>query len=150
MAESFKISNKSYVPKPGTFEKKWVVVDAKDQVLGRLASNVAAVLRGKNKPYFTPYVDCGDNVIIINAKDIVVSGNKEQDKEYKKYSGFPGGLKTRTFAHYRENDPTVPIRLAVKRMLPKNKLGRQLYSNLRVFADGNHNLQAQKPETITF
>jgi large subunit ribosomal protein L13 len=127
-------------------ERKWLVVDAEGQTLGRLASEVAAILRGKNKPTFTPHVDTGDHVIIINAEKIHLTGNKLNDKIYYRHTQFTGGLKQRTALEMRTKYPTKMLELAVKGMLPKNSLGRQMYTKLNVYAGAEHPHAAQKPE----
>jgi large subunit ribosomal protein L13 len=140
---------KTVLPTPATIEKKWYVVDAADQRLGRLATEIANVLRGKNKPYFTPHMDTGDYVIVINAEKVAVTGNKGAQKLYRRHSGRPGGMKTETFDHLQARIPERIIEQAVKGMLPKNALGRKLFTNLKVYAGPEHQQQAQKPETLT-
>lgn len=140
------LSFKTFSATPSDIEKKWVVVDAEGQVLGRVASQVAAVLRGKTKPEFTPHMDTGDNVIVINAEKVVLTGNKKTQKEYFRYTGFPGGERFKTVEEALETDPTFLVMNAVKGMLPKNKLGRKLLTNLRVYAGPVHPHAAQKPE----
>lgn len=139
---------RTYSAKPSEIEKKWVIVDAEGQTLGRLASQVAAILRGKTKPTFTPHMDTGDNVIVINAEKVVLTGKKLTDKEYFSYSGFPGGEKFISVADKMVKDPTFPVTNAVKGMLPKTKLGRKLLTNLRVYAGEEHGHSAQKPEKL--
>ncbi|MGO4987807.1 MAG: 50S ribosomal protein L13 [Gallicola sp.] len=139
---------KSYVAKAGDIQRKWYVVDATDVVLGRLASNVASVLRGKNKPTYTPSMDTGDYVIVINADKIRLTGNKLQQKEYKYYTGYAGGLKTIRYDELLEKKPEKVIELAVKGMLPKGPLGRQMYKKLKVYAGPNHDHEAQQPEVL--
>lgn len=133
-----------------TVNKEWVVVDATDQVLGRLASKVAKLLRGKYKPNFTPNVDCGDNVIIINADKIVLTGNKMQDKEYLRYTGFPGGQRSETPADIlkKKNGWDKLVRRTVKGMLPKNKLADRIITNLYVYEGAEHKHEAQTPKAI--
>ena len=126
--------------------KKWFLIDAKDQILGRLSSKVAKIIRGKHKPNFTPHADCGDYVVIINAEHIRLTGNKMQTKEYMRYTGYPSGQRIRSIEYQLENHPTRLIESAVKGMLPKNKLGRKIYKNMYVFAGDIHNKEAQKPE----
>ncbi len=135
----------SFMQKKETVERAWYIVDAKGKTLGRLASEVASVLRGKNKPTFTPHVDCGDYVIVINAKDIKLTGDKLNQKMYYNHSGFPGGLRERTAKVMKESYPAEMIERAVKGMLPKGRLGRAMYKKLFVYADANHNHEAQKP-----
>lgn len=127
-------------------ERKWLVIDAKGQRLGRLASEVAAILRGKNKPTYTPHCDTGDNVIILNAGEIELTGNKLADKIYYTHSGHPGGLKERTADDLRSKNPERMIELAVKGMLPKGPLGRKMAKKLHVYAGAEHKHEAQKPE----
>ena len=131
-------------------QKEWVVIDATDQVVGRLASKVAKIIRGKYKPTFTPNQDCGDNVIIINAQKVVFTGKKETDKVYTRYTGYPGGQRFNTPEQLRKRPNGVDkmIRHAVKGMLPKGRLGRRLIDNLYVFEGTEHNMQAQKPKAI--
>jgi large subunit ribosomal protein L13 len=136
----------TYMAKASEVERKWYVVDAAGQTLGRLASEVAAILRGKHKPTFTPHVDTGDNVIIINAEEIQLTGNKINDKMYYRHSGHPGGLKSRTALEMRTTRPEQMLELAIKGMLPKNKLGRQMIKKLHVYRGSEHTHQAQKPE----
>ena len=133
-----------------TVNKEWVIVDADSVVLGRLASNVARILRGKHKPYYTPHVDCGDNVIIINAEKVRLTGKKETDKEYIRYTGYPGGQRTATVAEIRQKHPEKIIENAVRGMLPRNRLGRAIYRNLHVFAGPDHPHEAQKPKELKF
>lgn len=128
-----------------TIEKKWFVVDAAGLPLGRLTSQVAYVLRGKHKPLFTPHVDCGDHVIVLNAAQVALSGNKEIKKIYLRHSGYPGGVKKNIPQNIRIAHPTRLIEHAVKGMLPKNKLGRKVFHNLHVYADLEHRHMAQKP-----
>ena len=131
-----------------TADKKWVVVDAKDQQLGRVSSMIAYVLRGKHKTNFTPHVDCGDNVIVINAEAVQLSGLKLSEKEYIWHTGFPGGQRTRTAEETLAKKPQDLIERAVKGMLPKNKLGRQMFRNLYVYSGSEHPHEAQKPVNI--
>ncbi len=133
-----------------TAKKEWVVVDASNQIVGRLCSKVAKLLRGKYKPTFTPHVDCGDNVIIINADKIIFSGNKETDKVYTRYTGYPGGQRFNTPAQLRQKKDGAEriIRHAVKGMLPKGPLGRSLMSNLYVYEGSEHKQEAQQPKSI--
>ena len=141
---------KSYIAKPQEVERKWYVVDADGQTLGRLASEVAAILRGKKKPTYTPHVDTGDYVIVINAEKINVTGKKRKEKSYKRHTGYPGGLREITFEKLQAKNPEEIIRHAVKGMMPKGVLGRQMYKKLKVYAGPEHNHIAQKPETWTF
>lgn len=140
---------KTYSAKPDDIQKKWVLIDAEGQTLGRLASKIAMILRGKTKPEFTPHMDTGDNVVVINAEKIHLTGKKREEKEYFSYSGYPGGERFTTPAELFEKKPTEVLTKAVKGMLPKNRLGRQLMRNLRVYAGPVHQHTAQNPEKIT-
>lgn len=140
--------NKTPLPSLSTLEPKWFLVDAADQRLGRLATQIAVILRGKNKPYFTPFMDTGDFVIVVNAEKISVTGKKRFQKVYRRHSGRPGGMKTETFAKLQQRMPERIVEQAVKGMLPKNTLGRQLFTKLKVYAGPDHPHQAQKPETL--
>lgn len=131
-----------------TSGKKWLLVDAEGQTVGRLASKVAKLVRGKHKPNFTPHADCGDNVIVINAAKISFSGAKLVDKEYVRYTGYPGGQRTLTAQQLMERSPERVVEKAIKGMLPKNTLGRQLFRNVRVYRGAEHVQQAQNPEVI--
>ena len=131
-----------------TVDKKWVLVDASEQTLGRMSSKIAKILRGKYKPCFTPHVDCGDNVIVINAEKINLSGNKWENKEYIRHTGYPGGQKSLTAKELFDKDPTRLIEKSVKGMLPKNKLGAQLFRNLKVYVGENHKQEGQNPISI--
>lgn len=141
---------KTFMASPATIDRKWYVVDATDMTLGRLASEVAKVLRGKNKPIFTPHIDCGDNVIVINAEKIKVTGKKMDQKVYYHHSDYVGGLKEATLREKLEKKPEQVIELAVKGMLPKGSLGRQMFTKLHVYAGPEHKHEAQKPEVLTF
>ena len=141
---------KTFMASPATIDRKWYVVDATDMTLGRLASEVAKVLRGKNKPIFTPHIDCGDNVIVINAEKIKVTGKKTDQKVYYHHSDYVGGLKEATLREKLEKKPEQVIELAVKGMLPKGPLGRQMFTKLHVYAGPEHKHEAQKPEVLTF
>ena len=142
------LSYKTVSANKATVDKDWVLVDAEGQSLGRLSSVVARMLRGKHKVDFTPHVDCGDNVIVINAEKINLTGKKWTSKEYQRYTGYPGGQRSLTATQLFEKDPTRLVENAVKGMLPKNKLGAALFRNMRVFVGGEHSLDAQKPEVI--
>lgn len=131
-----------------TANKQWVVVDATDQVLGRLAANVALMLRGKHKTHYTPHADCGDNVIVINAAKVKLTGNKMTDKQYVRHTGYPGGQRFTTPEELLKKKPESVVEKAVKGMLPKNKLGRELFRNLYVYAEAEHNQEAQKPKEV--
>ena len=141
---------KTYVTKQSEVERKWYVVDAAGQTLGRLASEVARVLRGKHKPIYSPSVDTGDYVIVVNAERIHVTGRKLDQKIYYRYSGYPGGLKQITLRNLLQKHPTRVIKHAVKGMLPKNKLGRRMFKKLRVYAGPDHPHAAQQPSTLEF
>jgi len=141
--------NKSYMPCAQNIERKWYVIDATGLVLGRLASEVASILRGKHKPTFTPNVDCGDYVIIVNAEKVALTGAKMEDKLYIHHSGYSSGLKTRTAKRMLELQPQKLIETAVKGMLPKNSLGADMYRKLFVYVGPEHKQQAQKPEVYT-
>lgn len=131
-------------------DRKWYIVDARDQVLGRLAAQVARIIRGKHKPIFTPNMDTGDFVIVINADKIKMTGKRELQKTYFSHSGYPGGVRIRSFAEMMEKHPDRIIQKAVKGMLPKNRLGRQLIKKLKVYAGDAHPHAAQKPEQLSF
>ena len=140
---------RSYVPKPDQIKREWLVVDASDQVLGRLASAVASLLRGKHKPDFTPFLDTGDFVVVVNAKQVRLTGRKAEDKKYYRHSGRPGSLKVETARERLEKYPDRLVRSAVWGMLPKNRLGRKLLRKLKVYAGSEHPHQAQQPKTHT-
>ncbi len=142
------LSYKTVSANKNTVVKEWLLVDADGQALGRLASEVAILLRGKHKPSFTPHVDCGDNVIIINAGNINLTGNKWNDKTYIRHTGYPGGQRSLTATEMYKKDPARLIEKAVKGMLPKNKLGAEIFRNLKVYTDANHGQEAQKPRII--
>ncbi len=142
------LSYKTVSANKATVNKEWVLVDADGQSLGRLASKVAKLIRGKHKPSFTPHVDCGDNVVIINAEKINLTGSKWTNKTYLRHTGYPGGQRSLTAQEVFEKDPTRLIEKAVKGMLPKNKLGSALYRNLYVYTGTEHGQEAQKPKTI--
>jgi large subunit ribosomal protein L13 len=129
-------------------EKKWWVVDASGQTLGRLASQVASILRGKHKPLFTPHIDCGDFVVVINADKIEIATKRAEQKVYLHHTGYPGGQRSKTFRQMMETTPERVIERAVKKMLPKNRLGRRMGTKLKVYAGGEHPHTAQKPETL--
>ena len=141
---------KTFMANPAKIDRKWYVVDATDMTLGRLASEVAKVLRGKNKPQFTPHVDTGDYVIIVNADKIKVTGKKMDQKIYYHHSDYVGGMKETTLKEMMEKKPERVIELAVKGMLPKGPLGRQMYTKLHVYAGPDHDQAAQKPEVLKF
>lgn len=139
---------KTYVPTQNSIEQQWYVVDAADQRLGRLASEVAKVLRGKNKPTYTPNADTGDFVVVINADKVVVTGRKSSQKLYRRHSGRPGGMKVETFEQLQSRLPERILEQAIKGMLPKNALGRKLFTKLKVYAGPDHPHQAQQPQNL--
>ncbi len=144
------LSYKTVSANKSTVNKEWIVVDAEGEILGRLSSQIAKVIRGKHKPSYTPHVDCGDNVIVINADKVKLTGNKLNDKEYQRYTGYPGGQR---FSSPRQLLATHPERIlehAVRGMLPKNRLGRALFKNLYVYAGNEHPHTAQNPKTVKF
>ena len=140
----------SFIAKPQEVERKWYVVDAEGKNLGRMCSQIAAILRGKNKPTYTPHVDCGDYVIVINAEKVAVTGKKRKEKIYKRHTGYPGGLRETNFEKLQAKKPEEIIRHAVKGMLPDGKLGRQMFKKLKVYAGPEHAHAAQKPEKLEF
>ena len=142
------LSYKTVSANKATATKEWIVVDADGQVLGRLASKVAKILRGKNKSSFTPHADCGDNVIVINAEKVVLTGNKMSDKVYIRHTGYPGGQRQQTATELLAKFPERLVEKSVKGMLPKNKLGRKLYTNLHVVVGAEHKYEAQKPKVV--
>ena len=139
---------RTWTVRPGDVERKWYIVDASDLVLGRLATQVATVLRGKHRPQYTPHADCGDHVIVINAEKIAVTGNKESDKVYYRHTGFAGGLKSITLEKQRASHPERIIEAAVKGMMPKGPLGRSMLKKLKVYAGNDHPHAAQQPEAL--
>lgn len=139
---------KTYFANSENTEQKWYVVDASGEVLGRLASQITKVLRGKNKPEFTPHADAGDHVIVVNASKIKVTGKKESDKVYHSHSGFPGGIKEVTFDKMMQKDPTRVLEIAIKGMMPKNPLGRAMLRKLKIYAGAEHPHSAQQPVEI--
>ena len=140
---------KTYLEKPADVKRKWFLVDADGKTLGRLAAKVATLLRGKNKPTFTPHVDTGDHVVIVNAEKIRLTGNKMEDKTYSYHTGYPGGLKTLTAEHIHKKDPTKLLTRAIEGMLPKNPLGNQMAKKLRVYAGSTHPHHAQQLESLS-
>ena len=140
----------TYMAKPGALESRWYLVDARGQTLGRLASNIARVLRGKHRPQYTPHLNTGEHVIVINARDIMVTGRKRTLKTYDRYSGYPSGRRVRTFEEAVERDPTFPIMHAVRGMLQHNTLGADQLKRLRVYAGSSHRHDAQQPQPIRF
>jgi large subunit ribosomal protein L13 len=140
--------NKTPLPTLESLEQKWYIVDAADQRLGRLASEIATILRGKNKPTFTPHMDTGDFVIVVNAEKVIVTGKKREQKLYRRHSGRPGGMKVETFDKLQNRLPERIVERAVKGMLPKNSLGRKLFTKLKVYRGDSHPHQAQKPEEL--
>jgi large subunit ribosomal protein L13 len=142
-------ADKSYLAKPADVEKKWLIIDAKGLIVGRLASIIAMRLRGKHKPTFTPHVDCGDNIIVINAEKVVFTGNKREDKVYYHHTGYPGGIKERTAEFILDGRfPERVVEKAVERMLPRGPLGRQQLGNLRVYKGEKHPHEAQTPTVL--
>jgi large subunit ribosomal protein L13 len=139
---------KSYVAKPLEIERKWYVIDATDKTLGRLSTQIATILRGKHKPIYTPHVDTGDFVIVVNAEKIKVTGNKENAKMYRWHTGYIGHLKERTYKEMMAKRPEEIIRLSVKGMMPKNSLGNQMFKKLKIYAGSEHKHEAQKPEAL--
>ncbi|MHB8916749.1 MAG: 50S ribosomal protein L13 [Desulfocucumaceae bacterium] len=137
---------KSYMAKPGELQKKWFVLDAEGKVLGRLATEAATILRGKHRPTFTPNVDTGDHVIVINADKVVLTGNKLQTKKYYRHSGYPGGLKVTNYATLMNNKPELAVRKAIVGMLPHNRLGAAMAGKLKVYSGPEHPHQSQQPE----
>jgi large subunit ribosomal protein L13 len=144
------ITNKTYSPKPGDIHRAWHVVDATALPLGRLASEVAQILRGKHKPTYAPHMDTGDFVVIVNADKVAVTSDKSQSKIYYRHSGYPGGIKAETFESLIERRPEAVVERAVKGMLPKNKLGRQMARKLKVYAGPDHPHEAQMPQPLVF
>lgn len=140
----------SYIAKPSEIERKWYVIDAEGQTLGRLATEIAMILRGKKKASYTPFIDTGDYVIVINAEKVAVTGKKAQKKVYKRYSGYPGGMRELTFDQLQARNPEEIIRHAVRGMMPKGPLGRQMYKKLKVYTGPDHKHEAQKPEVWNF
>lgn len=140
---------KTYLPTHDSLEQNWYVIDAEGQRLGRLATGIAMILRGKNKPTYSPHMDTGDFVIVVNAEKVVVTGKKSSQKLYRRHSGRPGGMKTETFEHLQARIPERIIEKAVKGMLPKNSLGRKLFTKLKVYAGETHPHDAQKPQALT-
>ena len=136
----------TFLAKPNEVEKKWFIIDAKDKRLGRVATLAATILRGKHRPTYTPNVDCGDNVIIINAGEVTLSGNKLDDKFYYRHTGFIGGLKKVSYRDLLSKNPEKAMMLAIKGMLPKNSLGRKMLTNVRIYRGADHKHEAQKPE----
>ncbi len=139
---------RTWTYRPGSIEREWYVIDASDAVLGRLATRVASILRGKHRPQYTPHADCGDHVIIVNAEKIRVTGRKEEQKNYYRHSQYPGGLKSITLEKQRDKHPERIIKAAVKGMLPKNALGRKMIRKMNVYAGGKHPHTAQQPKPM--
>jgi large subunit ribosomal protein L13 len=141
---------RTYTPKPADIQRAWYVVDADGMVLGRVASEVARVLRGKHKPIFAPHIDTGDHVIVVNADKVVLTAGKAERKEVFRYSGFPGGLKRQSYAQVLERHPEEAVRRTVRGMLPRNRLGRQMLKKLKVYAGPDHPHAAQRPTPLQF
>lgn len=144
------LSYKTKSANDATVKRDWYIVDATNLTLGRMCAKIAAILRGKNKPYYTPHTDCGDYIIVINADKVVLTGNKLNEKEYQTYSGYPGGQKIELAKDLLRRRPEAVIERAVKGMLPKNRLGRKMYKKLFTYAGAVHPHTAQKPQTLTF
>jgi large subunit ribosomal protein L13 len=142
------MSTSTYLPKIEGLERKWFVIDAKDVVLGKLATEAASILAGKRKPIYTPFLDTGDHVVVINAEKVHLTGKKEADKFYHRHSGYPGGIKSTAAGDVRKRNPARIIEDAIKGMLPKTKLGRAMYTKLKVYAGEKHPHQAQKPQPL--
>ncbi|HZK42062.1 MAG TPA: 50S ribosomal protein L13 [Clostridia bacterium] len=141
---------KTYMPKASEIDRKWYLVDAEGMVLGRLATEIASILRGKNKAEYTPHMDMGDFVVVVNADKVVLTGKKEQQKLYRRHSGYPGGLREIPYERMMEKHPERVLENAVRGMLPKNTLGRAMFRKLKVYAGPNHKQQAQQPVKIEF
>lgn len=139
---------KTYTEKKVNADQKWWLIDAEDKVLGRVASTVASLLRGKHKPTYTPFVDMGDYVVIINSAKVKLTGNKSSNKLYYRHTGYPGGLKVRTYSEMMKKDPTFVLRNAIKGMLPHNRLGRRQLLHVKIYPGEEHSHQAQKPEPL--
>lgn len=139
---------KTYMPKASDVDRRWYLVDAEGKVLGRLATEIAAILRGKNKPEYTPHMDMGDFVVVVNADKLVVTGKKEQQKLYRRHTGYPSGLREVPYERMMETHPERVLEKAVRGMLPKNTLGRSMFRKLKIYAGPNHKHEAQKPEKI--
>jgi large subunit ribosomal protein L13 len=144
------LSYKTVSANKATVSKEWVIIDAEGAILGRLASLIASMLRGKHKTNFTPHVDCGDNVVVINAEKVALTGKKMSDKEYVRHTGYPGGQKFTTAQEMLKKNPIGLVEIAVKGMLPRNRLGSELYRNLHVYAGSEHPHEAQKPRKVEF
>ncbi|GGD68347.1 50S ribosomal protein L13 [Maribacter cobaltidurans] len=142
------LSYKTISANKSTVSKEWLLVDAEGETLGRLSSKVANLLRGKHKPSFTPHVDCGDNVVVINAEKIILTGNKWEDKTYQRYTGYPGGQRFTSAKELLSKNPAAIVEKAIKGMLPKNRLGADLFRNLKVYAGQQHGQEAQKPTAV--
>ena len=141
------MGNKTYMAKTGEIDPKWWLVDADEKILGRLSSDIAVILMGKHRPTYTPHIDTGDHIVVINAEKVALSGNKWEKKVYTRYTGYPG-LRSETAADRLAKRPEMILREAVRRMLPKNKLGRKMLSKLKIFVGPDHDHQAQQPESI--
>lgn len=139
---------KTYVPKAIDFQRKWYLVDLKGAIVGRAAVKIASILRGKDKPVFSPHVDCGDHVIVINARHVTMTGRKPTDKKYYRYTGYPGGLRIRSFREMLDKHPERLVEHTVRGMIPHHRLGRKIFKKLHVYADDRHPHQAQKPEPV--
>jgi len=144
------VTTKTFTPRAGDIERQWFVVDAEGKTLGRLASQIAHVLRGKHKPTYSPHMDLGDHIVVINAEKIRVTGRKADQKVYYRHTGYPGGLRTTTYEDMLGKHPERILRIAVKGMLPNNILGRQMFKKLRVYAGPEHEHAAQQPQALSF
>ena len=144
------VTTKTFTPRAGDIERQWFVVDAEGKTLGRLASQIAHVLRGKHKPTYSPHMDLGDHIVVINAEKIRVTGRKAEQKVYYRHTGYPGGLRTTTYEDMLGKHPERILRIAVKGMLPNNILGRQMFKKLRVYAGPEHEHAAQQPQALSF
>lgn len=142
------MTTRTYTPRAAEIERRWYLVDAEGQTLGRLATRIAHILRGKHKPTYTPHHDLGDHVVVINAASIRVTGNKAEQKVYYRHTGYPGGLRTTTYGQMMEKHPERILRSAVKGMLPKTPLGRRMFRKLRIYPGGEHHHRAQNPEAL--
>ena len=142
------MTTRTYTPKGAEIDRRWYLVDAEGQTLGRVATRIAHVLRGKHKPTYTPHLDLGDHVVVINAARVRVTGNKAEQKVYHRHTGYPGGIRTTTYAQMMEKHPERILRAAVKGMLPNTPLGRRMFKKLRVYAGGDHRHRAQNPEAL--
>ncbi|MGC8460438.1 MAG: 50S ribosomal protein L13 [Candidatus Dormibacteria bacterium] len=144
------VTNRTYFASPAERDEEWFLVDARNETLGRLATNIVRILRGKHRPQYTPHINSGAHVIVINTSAMRVTGSKQEKKQYHRYTGYPGGLRTRSYEEAVEHDPTFPLRSAIRGMLQHNTLGRDMLTCVRIYADDHHEHHAQKPVRITF